>query len=461
MSNAPIASSFRDPSGFLFYRDGKIFRQINHAYQADYEHLVDSGLYDSLVAKGLLIPHAEVAGASDDCFKIIEPELIRYISYPYEWSFSQLRDAAKLTLDVQVEALRFGMTLKDASAYNVQFHKGKPVFIDTLSFEIYRDGNAWIAYRQFCQHFVAPLALIVHCDQRLANLFLAFIDGIPLDLASRLLPLKSWFKYHLIAHIHLHAKSQMRFQDVGRAGQPRPATPVSRRQLDGLLASLSAMITSLKRKTGGTTWSDYYTDTNYDDSSMQHKEAVVADFLDQCKDDTVEQSLADFGANTGRFSRLAASKGYFVIAYDIDEMAVDRNYLQVIAEAEQSILPLVLNLMNPSPAIGWANTERSSFAQRQNARVGMALALIHHIVISNNVPLGAFAGYLATLCRFLIIEFVPKEDSQVQRLLATRKDIFADYTQAEFEKAFGKHYKILASVAIENSVRTVYLMRLL
>jgi len=206
-----LSSSFRDPSGFVFNKDNQIYRQINKSYQSQYDHLMKSGLYDSLVKRHLLVSHEEInadAVIDDKAYKVIRPDQVPYVSYPYEWSFSQLKDAALCTLEVQKLALKHGMVLKDASAYNIQFIKARPVFIDTLSLEFYEQGSPWLAYKQFCQHFIAPLALMAYSDIRLSQLFRIYIDGIPLDLASQLLPTKTWFKYSLLSHIHLHARTQ-------------------------------------------------------------------------------------------------------------------------------------------------------------------------------------------------------------------------------------------------------------
>ena len=191
MSDGALGASFRDPSGFVFEREGVIYRQINRSYAPHYEQLMHSGLYAELTGEHLLIPHEEAAGVtseSGDAHLTLRPERVAFISHPYEWSFSQLKDAALTTLRVQQTAMRFGMTLKDASAYNVQFHRGRPILIDTLSFEIYREGAPWVAYRQFCQHFLAPLALMAHRDPRLGRLLAVHLDGVPLDLARSLLP---------------------------------------------------------------------------------------------------------------------------------------------------------------------------------------------------------------------------------------------------------------------------------
>jgi hypothetical protein len=458
----PISASFRDPSGYLFQQDGLIYRMVSNAYSTDYDMLMNSGLYESLVSKGWLLAHEELPTSDfevTDCYRVLLPEQLTYVSYPYEWCFSLLKDAALLTLNIQLEALKHGMTLKDASAYNVQMHNGKAVFIDTLSFEEYREGAPWIAYRQYCQHFLAPLALICKRDFRTLHLLRAYIDGVPLDLASSLLPRTSWLNYGLLAHVHLHALSQKRYQDEGRSNASAAKVRVSRLQFQGVIESLLSATRKLDWKYAQTEWGSYYDDTNYVDDSMTFKEQAVSQFLQRSLVQGESQLAADFGANTGRFSRLAVTQGYHVLSHDIDEVVVDRNYRQMTAEGETTLIPLLLDLTNPSPGLGWANNERTAFLDRREVDVGMALALIHHIAISNNVPLTRIAAMFHKICRSLIIEFVPKSDSQVRRLLATREDIFPHYTEEGFEAAFSGFFDIADSVSIEGSERTLYLMK--
>lgn len=199
-----MPGSFRDPSGFIFFENGSLYRQVNIVYRENYDQLINSGLYETLVRLGLMVSHEEVDlhyARTNSAYRILKPALIPFISYPYEWCFSQLKDAALTTLEIQKKALDFGMSLKDASAYNIQFLDGKPVFIDTLSFEKYEEGQPWVAYRQFCQHFLAPLALMCFSDVRLNQLLRIYPDGIPLDLASCLLPLRTFLKFSLLSHI--------------------------------------------------------------------------------------------------------------------------------------------------------------------------------------------------------------------------------------------------------------------
>jgi predicted nicotinamide N-methyase len=461
-----LSASFRDPSGFLFKRDGVLYRQVNQVYAEEYTRLMDSGLYAKLVKAGLLVAHTEAdpsdsakAGQAfkpsdaDLAFKVIRPEPVPFISYPYEWSFGQLKDAALATLSIQKRALKLGMSLKDASAYNIQFLRGKPTLIDTLSFESYKEGEPWVAYRQFCQHFLAPLALMTHRDVRLNQLLRVHIDGIPLDLASTLLPAKTRWNLGLASHLHLHASAQKRYAGVD-VTEVRGKRKMSKEALLALIESLQATVRKLEWKPAGTEWADYYTANNYTDAAFEHKKVLVRDWLSRIEAKTVW----DLGANTGVFARVAAETGTYVIASDIDPAAVEVNYRMVKEKKEENLLPLVLDLTNPSPAIGWNTAERDSFLQRGPADVTLALALVHHLAISNNVPLGRVAEFLAECGKWLIIEFVPKSDSQVQKLLRSRLDIFNEYTQSGFEKAFGERYSIVESSGVRDSERWLYLM---
>ena len=453
-SNILEPASFRDPDGFLFFQNNRLYRQVNHSYRQDYEHLLESGLYTRLTGEGLLLPHEEASVTPpepDACYKVIKPELCPFVSYPYEWCFSQLKDVALATLKIQQFCLEYGMSLKDASAYNIQFIAGNPVLIDSLSFEKYREGYPWVAYRQFCQHFLAPLALMSYRDIRSNRMLAVFLDGIPLDMASAMLPLKTRFLFSLLSHIHLHAGSQKRFAaSANSVGKYK----MSRTAFSGIIQSLESAIRKLKWQPGKTEWASYYQETSYSDKAFEHKKQVVGQFLTRAN----PAAVWDLGANTGKFSRIASGRSIPVVSFDVDPSSVEINYRQVKANSEACILPLVMDLTNPSPGIGWNNTERMSLFQRGPVDAAMALALIHHLAISNNLPLDRIAGFFHRLCKHLIIEWVPKQDSQVQRLLATRKDIFPNYTREGFEKAFSQFFKILDSSDIHETQRTVFLM---
>jgi hypothetical protein len=448
-----IAGSFRDPSGFLFKENGKIYRRINKVYADDYEQLMFSGLYNKLVENHLLIPHIETELKSADndlLYKIIQPELVQFISYPYEWSFSQLKDAALTTLNIQKIAMEHGMSLKDSTAYNIQFWNGKPVLIDTLSFEKYKEGEPWVAYKQFCQHFLLPLVLMSYTDIRLSQLFRIYIDGIPLDLGAKLLPRKTRFKFSIFAHIHLHAKSQKKYEDKAIEKKSR----ISKFKLLALIDSLETTVKNLKWNPKGTEWADYYDITNYSSDAFKCKKNYIEEFLKSIN----PASVWDLGANTGIFSRIASEKNIPTISFDVDPAAVEKNYQICKEKNETNILPLVLDLTNPSGGIGWANQERMSFIERGPVDTVFALALIHHLAISNNLPLINIAEFFSSICKFLIIEFVPKSDSQVKKLLLTREDIFDKYDKENFEKDFDNYFNIRKYLKIEGSERYLYLM---
>jgi len=456
-NTSQVSGSFRDPSGFLFFENGKIYRQVNKYYKENYDLLMSSGLYKKLAENGLLVTHEDVAGnipaQSEQMYKIVMPAFISFISYPYEWCFGELKDAALTTLELQKIALEHGMSLKDASAYNIQFKNGKPILIDTLSFEKYEEGKPWVAYKQFCQHFLAPLALMRYRDLRMNQLMKSFIDGVPLELASALLPKRTFFKFGLLTHIHLHSKSQKHYSD--KAVEIANGK-ISKFQLLALIDSLESFIKNLNLKKTATEWGDYYDNTNYSDESLNNKKEIIGGFIDKIS----PKKVWDIGANMGFFSRIASDKNIPTISFDIDPIAVEKNYLAVKERNEKNILPLIMDVTNPSPSIGWENEERHSLVERGKTDLVMALALIHHLAISNNTPLVKIASFFSKLCQNLIIEFVPKSDSNTQRLLRTREDIFPNYNEVSFEKDFGEFFEIVEKQKVQNSERTLYLMKI-
>lgn len=452
-----LGASFRDPGGFIFRRDGVLYRQINQACQKAYDKLMSSGVYDILTLKRMLIPHAEVDEPAAEpalAYKVIRPERVAFISYPYEWSFSQLKDAALLTLASTRAALEKGMILKDASAYNIQFVDGKPLLIDTLSFDLYHEGAPWDAYRQFCQHFLAPLALAAMVDIRLMQLLRVYIDGVPLDLASELLPAKTKLGLSGLAlHIHIHAKVQKQYSD--KQASQAAAVKLSKAALLNMIDGLEKTILPLKWEPRGTEWGGYYDSTNYSEDALNTKGELVAKFAEIAQ----PRSAWDLGANNGLFSRVLSQRGVETVASDIDPAAVEQNYLALKNNPEPALLPLVIDLTNPSPALGWAHRERDSMLGRGPVDLVMALALLHHLAISNNVPLETVARFMAEAGEWAIVEFVPKSDSQVKRLLATRKDIFDQYTEQGFEEAFLQFFTLEQKAEIAGSQRTLYLFR--
>jgi ribosomal protein L11 methylase PrmA len=453
-------SSFRDPGGFVFVKDGEVYRQVNKKYAENYGLLMSSGLYDVLAGGGMMVTHGEadlrLAPDPGQAHKILKPEKIPFISYPYEWSFSRLKDAALLTLRVHRAAIEHGMTLKDASAYNIQFKGPSPILIDTLSFKEYRQGEPWAAYAQFCGHFLAPLALMCHTDIRLPELLITNIDGIPLDLASRLLPVSTWLNLPLLTNIHLHARSIKRY-----AGRGLNALKIKGGiNKFGMLAIIDGLETAVRELTWrprGTEWAGYYDRTNYSHEAFADKKSAVSAMLGRIR---AAGGIAwDLGANEGVFSALAAEAGFYTAAFDFDPAAVEKHYLAAKNSGLKNVLPLVADLKNPPPAIGWKNRERKSLIERGPADVALALALVHHLAISNNTPLSEIASFMAGICRHLIIEFVPKTDSQAARLLASREDIFDRYDRGNFELEFKRVFEILETRAIKGTERVLYLMR--
>jgi ribosomal protein L11 methylase PrmA len=443
-------SSFRDPSGFIFIKNFQVYRQINKVYLEDFDSFIKSGLYKTLFDQKFIISHKIVVKQKDRI--ILKHEKIPFISYPYEWSFSQLKDAALLTLSIQKTALDHNMSLKDASAYNIQFVGARPILIDTLSFEKYKENSLWIAYKQFCQHFLAPLALMSYKDFRLSLLSRDFIDGIPLDLAAKLLPAKTKLNFSILSHIHLHSLAQKNQADKKLN---KKKLKISKAQLIALITNLENAISGLKMSNEKTQWESYYTFTNYSRKSFGQKHKLVEKFIKLTK----SKSVLDLGANNAEFSKIATSLGAYSVACDIDPLAVESAYLNAKKNNNKNLLPLVVDLTNPSPAIGWANQERMDFSSRCEFDTVLALALVHHLAISNNLPFDMIAKYFSSLGKYLIIEFVPKDDSKVQILLQNREDIFSSYNKTEFENAFSPYYKVVKSEKITGSKRTLYLMR--
>jgi hypothetical protein len=452
------SASFRDPSGFIFWQDGQPYRQIQTRFASEWDAFESSPLKTRLIDQGWLIPYTSVPierAQGPYAHAVIRPDRIEFISYPFEWTFGELRDAALLTLDVQLEAMAAGWQLKDASAYNVQFRDARPILIDSLSFEPLDDGAPWVAYRQFCEHFLAPLALMARRDIRLASLLRADPEGVPLDLASRLLPRRTWLDFGLLSHLHLHARAQQRYAGNDDGGTAARGTKIRRERLDGLIRNLRGTVDRLRWEPAGTEWSEYADHTSYGDVATADKARLVEAFVRH----TDGSRVWDLGANTGRYSRIAAEAGKRVIAFDIDPAAAERNYRQLRGESRTDILPLVLDLANPSPGSGWAGRERRSLLDRADPDVVLALALVHHLAISRNVPLSMVLGLFADLAPWAIVEFVPKEDVMVRRLLASRRDVFPDYGLDGFRAAAIERFQVVREEPIADSLRVLFLLR--
>lgn len=452
--NAADAASFRDPSGYVYRDDqGRLCRQVNSCYMDHFRLLFTSGLYQELTTAGLMVEHSG-SDSKEAQSALIFPREIPFVSYPYEWPFSMLKEAALLTLRIQKRAIERGLSLKDASAYNVQFEGTQPIFIDTLSFEPLQSDRPWVAYAQFCRHFLAPLALMSRTDVRLSRLLTGFIDGVPLDLAVRMLPRRSFFNLGLFMHLRLHASAVSKHQQTQPSGPDAKASAarLSARGLQNLIEHLERTVQKLHWKPVGTEWVNYYQDNSYTEAMHQEKTRWVAETLQRLKPSTVW----DLGANTGLYSRVARETGAYVVALDIDPGCVERNFLDGRERKEKQVLPLCMDLTNPSTGLGWAHQERRSLTARGPAECILALALVHHLAIGNNVPFEVIADWFGQLGRQVIVEFVPKDDPQTQRLLRSREDVFPEYTQQHFEKAFGKHFRAVNQQSVPGSGRILY-----
>jgi hypothetical protein len=309
-----------------------------------------------------------------------------------------------------------------------------------------------VAYRQFCRHFLAPLALMARVDVRLRDLWREHLDGVPLDLASRLLPRRTWFAPWALVHLHMHARSSRRYADAPVPNWLRTRR-VSERGLEGLLDHLRQAVASLQWVPPPTEWSDYESNHGYGSASQAGKREAVATAIKR----HLPAIVWDLGANTGQYSRIAQDAGAYVVALDADVGAVERHYTELRREHGDRILPLWTDLRNPGPAQGWAHREWRSLVDRGPADLVLALALVHHLAIGNNLPLQAITAFLAQVGRRVIVEWVPKDDAQVLRLLASRDDIFDSYTRERFVAALECHFRVEQVIPLPESGRELFI----
>lgn len=445
-------SSYRDPSGYIFEKEGLLYRQVNQCFKEDFESFISSGCFAHFVKKGLLIPHEQIAEnltGDQEWYTTLKPTKVSFISYAWEWSFDMLKDAALLTLQIAREALQFDMILKDATPYNIQWHKGKFILIDSLSFEKYKN-QPWVAYRQFCEGFLAPLLLMHYRKYSLQQLQLAWPDGVPLDLTQRLLPWRSKLSIHTYLHIHLHAKLSRKENKPGKA-------PIfDKQKILKLFASLETLISSLHLPEQASTWSGYYTEASQRNDYLHEKKEIIFKWISVTEG---VKSAVDIGANEGEFSKLLAAKSISTIAADFDPYCINRLYSKIKGTKEINIQPLILDIANPGPAIGVNLEERQSFYQRCRVDMVLALALIHHLVIGKRIPLEKVARMFSTIGDCLIVEFVPYEDEKVQLMLQTKTGNFPYYSQQDFENAFARYFYIEKKESIGKSGRTLFLMK--
>ena len=449
-------ASFRDPSGYMTRENGVLKRVINPIYFPQYQALKKQGVFDTLIAKGLLIAHTETEVREDRIE--LTPEPIPFITNPYEWSFTQFKHAALLTLKLQKFALTRGFILKDATAYNVTFHGGKPVFIDTLSFDFYQEGQPWRAYKQFIMHFLGPLVLARYHGTDIFKMLQTHIDGLPVSLISSLLPWKTRFNPTIFTNIHLLAKLEQKHEDDYKA--EAQVKKISKKAQLNIIESLFDFIKNLELKEK-TEWGDYYDKTNYDNEAFKAKKELIRQWVQPLD----AQRLIDMGGNDGTFARAVTDLAADILVSDIDPAAVEQNYKQVNENNETHILPFVGDVLQPAPGIGLNNQERSSLIDRLVAYhpdVTMALALIHHLTLSGNVPFDKSAAFFARFSNYLVIEFPTRQDSWVQSLLVRKREFinhFDFYNQQHFEEGYTLYFDIIKQQLIPGSKRVLYLLK--
>jgi len=441
---SPEPSSFRDPAAQVVQINGVVHRRIFFSYKLHYNQLMSSGLYQLLTDKGQLVRHEEINHNDAVCYKLIRPTPIPWINYPYEWTFSQLKAAALLTLRIQKTCMDHGMSLKDATGFNLMFIGASPNFIDTSSFEIYDETKPWIAYQQFCSCFLAPLLLFAYKGTAVQRLLQIYPEGIPIHICAALLPVNSRFRMLPLLHIHM--------QNSLSTKKSRPRTTFNKTKLLRIIQHLEDGIERLHLKKPDSHWDNYYEETVLSPAYLGEKKKIVTDLLSGLSFETV----IDLGANTGEFSLALGAAGKSVLAVDEDSNCVERLFK---TSGAMPITALVIDLMNPSPAIGWRNRERNSFTERAKADLVLALALVHHICISKNLPLKLFVEGLSFMGEWLLIEFVPKSDPRVAEILQDREYIFDQYSEEKFVEAITEYYQITSKQLLPHSSRKLFLCR--
>jgi hypothetical protein len=357
-----------------------------------------------------------------------------------------------LTLRIAKESLQFGVMLKDASAFNVQWHKGKMIFIDTLSFEKYDETRPWVAYRQFCEHFLGPLLLMHYRKLPLTEMLLAWPDGMPLRATAGLLPRRTRFSLPVYLHIHLHSKYSSK-----PTAAAKKSWQFSKKKMLNLLQSLGQLVNRLRLPDGQSAWSAYYDEASQRKDYLEKKKSIVSEWLPQFFD---VQTAMDLGANDSAFSRLLSAKNIFTIAADADAFCIERLYQSIVHTKDSNLQPLIIDLSHPTPAIGLNNQERAAFTDRAKAGLVLALAVIHHLAIGKNIPLDKIAFFFAGISRkWLIVEFIPKSDDKIMQMLSSKKDIYDNYSMEVFENVFRRYFDIREKKEIGDSGRTIYLMK--
>lgn len=453
--------SFRDRDGRIYRSGDRVIRGMSQLALDEFQKLQATAFYTKFLEKGQLVesrvlPQDEVPVSEDNRAQwagFIEHSVIPVVSYPYEWTFGMLRDAALLQLNLVEAAILEGMTLKDATPYNIQFVSGRPVFIDIPSFETLPTGAPWSGYRQFCEMFLFPLMLQAYKGIDFQPLLRSSIDGVGIQTAAKLFGFRDRFRKGVLTHVWLQAKLDSRFG--GTSQNVRSELKSAGFNTELILANIRKMrklVTGLKWQGEGSEWGSYEEFHNYTEDDHLLKEAFVEESVAASEAELVW----DIGCNTGQFSKIAAAHARGVIAMDLDHFAVERLYRETREEKIKDILTLVQNVADPSPSWGWRNNERTDLRTRARPDLVLCLALIHHVVISANIPLEEFIGWLADTSDQIIIEYVSRSDDKVEALLRNKQDKYADYSRKNLESQLQKHYRIMRQLSLESGNRFLY-----
>jgi hypothetical protein len=455
------SGSFRDPDSRVFIRDGAVFRALSREGWEDWEAFAATPLLAALVSEGKLVATepAELDElpelARGIAAGVLRHERVPFISYPYEWPFSMLRDAALLQLELGRRALEADLTLKDASAYNVQWRGAAPAFIDVGSFERLRLGEPWAGYRQFCMLFLYPLLLQAYKGLPYHAWLRGSLDGIAPSDARAVMSARDRLRRGVLTHVVLHARLQARHGDAGgrEVKSEMKRAGFGKELLDANLRRLEKLVRRLEFKPGRTAWTEYGQTNTYTDDDARRK----AEFVRAAAARRPGAVVWDVGCNDGTYSRVAAESASHVVAFDADHATVDGLYRALREEGREDILPLVMSVTDPSPDLGWRGRERLALEHRGTPDLALCLAVVHHVVITGNVPLREFLGWLRSLDCALVIEFPDREDPMVQRLLSGKPEAAnPDYDRENFERALGETFEVERSEQLASGTRTLY-----
>jgi SAM-dependent methyltransferase len=458
-ASGPERGSFRDRHAAIFYADGQVLRGLGPAAKADWDRLVRSRFFGRALEAGTIVRTEVVDGPVDagEWAAVLRHERVPFVSYPYEWTFGMLQDAALLHLALLAEALDDGFVLKDGSAYNVQWRGARPVFIDVPSFTTAAAGDdLWPGYRQFCQMFLFPLMLQAYRDVPFQPWLRGSLEGIDAVHAAHLLRGRDLLRRGVLRHVWLHARLQDR-----AAGSDRRLRDELRQAGAGAsivratARSLERAVHAARWRPRASAWTSYASDNSYDEAMREQKLAFVRRVLEARS----RALVWDLGCNTGQFARLAARDARYVVAMDGDQASVEVLYRALKVEGVGRILPLLVDLADPSPNRGWRGRERLGLLERGRPDLVLCLALVHHLVIAANVPPEEVLDWLADLGAEVVLEYVGKDDAMVRRLLRNKDDQYASYDAEPFARAVEARFEVAARSPVGGGTRVLYHLR--